>query len=241
MRTFYPELSGKGINVNVDARSPLEADGPLLAFYIQVSASDQSVVSPNPNPSSADRVRRLAAHFQFDGRDRGIFLIFANGSFLNDKKQQALAKLVDQHHDWSDTQMTDALSGAGAKYGPNQKEALLAQKIRSRLASRTKSPAIIPTFCFVGTCAYLGLITGSGLGASDELRTRGFVAACFGIRPQSSSVGRVFRTSEAFGQFTTGSFLRIFPSRKTITRFANCATSCSWVTSTIVKPLSFKF
>jgi hypothetical protein len=34
--------------------------------------------------------------------------------------------------------------------------------------------------------------------------------------------------------------LRIFPSRNTITRFANCATSCSCVTITIVKPLSFR-
>ena len=44
---------------------------------------------------------------------------------------------------------------------------------------------------------------------------------------QSSSVGNVFRTSVALGPLRTGSSLRIFPSRKTNTRFANCAMSCS--------------
>src|SRR5713101_1141875 len=57
---------------------------------------------------------------------------------------------------------------------------------------------------------------------------------------QSSRVGRVFRTSAALGRWTTGSSLRIRPSRKTSTRFAYCAMSCSCVTSTMVNPLSFK-
>jgi hypothetical protein len=128
MRAFYPEMSGKGINVDVQARYPLDADGPLFAFYIQVSASDQlGSIGVPPYPSSADRVGHLSAHFQFDGRDRRIFSIFANGSFLSDEKQQALAKLVDEHPEWSEAQMTDALSAAGAKFGPNQKEALLAR------------------------------------------------------------------------------------------------------------------
>jgi copper homeostasis protein CutC len=39
----------------------------------------------------------------------------------------------------------------------------------------------------------------------------------------------------------TGESLRIVPSRKTGTRFANCAMSSSWVTRTIVSPLSFRF
>jgi hypothetical protein len=130
MRALYPELGGKGINVDVQALYPFDADGPLLSFNIQVSASDQLgriVASLHPNPSSADRVGQLSAHFQFDGRDRRIFSIFANGSFLSDEKQHALTKLVDEHPEWSDAQMTDALLQAGAKFGPNQKEALLAR------------------------------------------------------------------------------------------------------------------
>jgi hypothetical protein len=58
---------------------------------------------------------------------------------------------------------------------------------------------------------------------------------------QSSSVGSTFKTSLARGLLATGSSLRIFPSRKTSTRLANCAMSCSWVTRTIVNPWSFKF
>jgi len=130
MRAFYPELSGKGIMMNVETQYPFDADGPLLAFYVQVSTSDQTnriVAAPYPNPSSADRVGQLSAHFQFDGRDHRIFSIFANGSFLNGEKQLALTKLVEEHPGWSDAQMTDALLAAGAKFGPSQKEALLAR------------------------------------------------------------------------------------------------------------------
>src|SRR6266571_3454542 len=57
-------------------------------------------------------------------------------------------------------------------------------------------------------------------------------------KAQSSRVGRVFRTSAALGRWSTGSSLRIRPSRKTSTRFAYCAMSCSCVTSTMVNPLS---
>jgi hypothetical protein len=57
---------------------------------------------------------------------------------------------------------------------------------------------------------------------------------------QSSSVGRTFKTSLARGLPTSGSSFRIFPSRNTSTRLANCAISCSWVTRTIVNPLSFR-
>ena len=129
MRAFYPELGGNGIMMDVEAQLPFDADGPLLSFYVQVSATDQSgrIASPHPNPSSADRVGQLSAHFQFDGRDHRIFSIFANGSFLNNEKQQAVTKLVDEHPEWSEGQMTDALSAAGAKFGPNQKGALLAR------------------------------------------------------------------------------------------------------------------
>ena len=58
---------------------------------------------------------------------------------------------------------------------------------------------------------------------------------------QSSSVGRTFKTSLARGLLATGSSFRIFPSRNTSTRLENCAMSCSWVTRTIVSPLSFRF
>jgi hypothetical protein len=57
--------------------------------------------------------------------------------------------------------------------------------------------------------------------------------------PQSSSVGKVLSTSCALGLLTTKSSLRIFPSRKTSSRLANCAMSCSCVTKTIVSPASF--
>src|SRR5260370_36431584 len=67
---------------------------------------------------------------------------------------------------------------------------------------------------------------------------RGVPRACQNARtcPQSSSVGSGFKTYEALGRFSTASSLRIFPSRNTITRFSNFATSSAWLTITIAKP-----
>jgi len=65
--------------------------------------------------------------------------------FLNDEKQHALTRLVDEHPEWSDAQMTDALSAAGAKFGPNQEETLLARlplkELESILGKIEMSPA----------------------------------------------------------------------------------------------------
>jgi len=130
MRILYPELSGRGVFMDVQAQYPFEADGPLLSFYISVSASDQMgriVAAPLPNPSSAEKVGHLSAHFQFDGRDQRILHLVASGALLNSEKEQALTKLVDDHPDWSETRMTDALSSAGAKFGPGQRDAILAR------------------------------------------------------------------------------------------------------------------
>jgi hypothetical protein len=72
-------------------------------------------------------------HFEFDLRDNRIDHIFSSGSFLNGEKQEALIKLVDEHPDWDEAKMTDALIDAGAKFGPNQKQALVAQLPTKRL------------------------------------------------------------------------------------------------------------
>ena len=130
MRAFYPELTRKSVTVDSLASLPFDVDGPPGAFSISVSESHPTEpirTSPSPNPSSADRVGHLSGRFQFDGRDHKIFSIFFSGSLANDEKQEALAKLVDAHPEWSDAQMTDALLQAGAKFGPNQKDALLAR------------------------------------------------------------------------------------------------------------------
>src|SRR5882724_319046 len=48
--------------------------------------------------------------------------------------------------------------------------ALWPKKIRIHLVLKTKSRATIPTFCFVGICACLGLTTGSVSGALDDFQ-----------------------------------------------------------------------
>jgi len=134
MRALYPELQDKDVTVQVGALQPFEADGPPAVFNIWISeVRPTEPVKTSPNLSSAERVGHLSVHFEFDPRDNRIDHIFSSGSFLNGEKQEALAKLVDEHPDWDEAKMTDALLAAGAKFGPNQKQSLLAQLPTKRL------------------------------------------------------------------------------------------------------------
>jgi hypothetical protein len=93
MRALYPDLKAKGANIDLQARYPLDADGPLLSFYIDQSAC--CVDSRSPNPSSADRVGQISARFQFDGRDRRIFSILPTVlSFMRKNKKYSRSSLM---------------------------------------------------------------------------------------------------------------------------------------------------
>jgi len=146
MRAFYPQLSQKGINVDVQSQYPFDADGPLLVFEVTVSEHDQEghiVAQPSSNPSSALRVGHLGVHFQFDARDQGILLMFAKGSLVNSDKLEALQKQMNEHSDWNESQMTKAIEASGAKFGPNAKEAVLARlpiKDLEALLGKIESP-----------------------------------------------------------------------------------------------------
>ena len=81
----------------------------------------------------------------------------------------------------------------------------------------------------------------SGFNTQWTLRSELLATCPCHLRPsQSSRAGRVFSTSLAIGRWLTGSSFRILPSRKMTTRFAKCAMSGSCVTSTIVRPCSFR-
>jgi hypothetical protein len=131
LHVFYPELKGKQVLMNVVARPVFDSDSLPPDFEIAVSELHPSEPirgsAPYTNPSSADVVGHLSTHFEFDRRDNGIHLVFASGTYVNDEKQQTLTKLVDEHPEWSAVQMTETLSASGAKFGSNQKEALLAR------------------------------------------------------------------------------------------------------------------
>jgi hypothetical protein len=155
MRVFYPELSGKSVVVDSFASMPFEADGPPASFQISVSdnpPTEPITAAPYPStPSSAQRVGHLSTHFQFDGRDGGLLHMFSSGLFVNGEKQEALKKLVDEHRDWSEAQMTDALATAGVKFGPNQKDAILAKfPVKEFEAAVGKIHIISASFTFRG-------------------------------------------------------------------------------------------
>jgi len=134
MRALYPELLEKGVTVQVGAFQPFEADRPSPVFDIWVSeVRPTEPIKASPNISSAERVGHLSTHYQFDPRDDQILWMTATGSFVNIEKYQALTNLVDEHPEWDETHMTQALTAAGAKFGPDQKQALLLKFPTSQL------------------------------------------------------------------------------------------------------------
>jgi len=123
---IYPELTGRKMRLDFVAHPYLESDTLPLGFDIGISE-----LRPTPpaqeQTSEADRVGHLNAHFQFDAKDHRIISIVASGSFVESERQENLNGLVDAHPDWSVAQMTEALLSAGARFGPDQKDALIAE------------------------------------------------------------------------------------------------------------------
>ena len=138
VRTFYPDLHGKGVTLDITSSVPFEAQNLATAFYVNVSERhfDEPIRGSGvPNPSSADRVGHLSTYFQYDGRDNQILYVFASGSFVNSEKLQSLTKLIDEHPNWSEAQMAEALVAAGGKFDPKNRDSVLARFPKNGLES----------------------------------------------------------------------------------------------------------
>jgi hypothetical protein len=134
MRALYPELTGRGVMLDFLSRPYLDFDSFPTTFDLAVSETP-----PSPPPlgtheeSDADRVGHLEVRFQFDARDHRFVYMFASGSLVATERLNALNKLVGEHPEWNDAQLTDAVSSAGAIFRPNQKEKILAKFPASEL------------------------------------------------------------------------------------------------------------
>lgn len=118
-------MTKQGVVLDFDSHPYLESDDFPTRFDIAIS--EVPPISPTQNRiSEADRVGHLGARFEFDARDHSFVSLFASGLFVNSDKQEDLNKLVDSHPEWSETQVTEALVSAGAKFGPGEKVKLLA-------------------------------------------------------------------------------------------------------------------
>ncbi len=134
VRALYPELAGKGIILDFASRPHLDSDNFPAVFDLAVSETPPSPLPPGTyEESDADRVGHLGARFQFDATDRRFISMEASGSLVATERQNVLNKLVEEHPEWTEAQMTDALLSSGAIFGPGQRERVLAKFPASQL------------------------------------------------------------------------------------------------------------
>jgi hypothetical protein len=110
---IYDETDLGGRPANPDVITPL---------VIQLYPSPHQAVVVGQPPPSQDIV--LAARFDFDLETHDLRRVWVSGPFV-DGRQEKLMKEVDAHPEWSDEQVVKALKAAGARFGPDDREAFL--------------------------------------------------------------------------------------------------------------------
>jgi hypothetical protein len=122
LRALYPGLHGVHAIIFDETdflnRSPQHPDAinPLAISLCK------SHVEPWDPPKASDPV--LGARFTFDSRTNLLRLLWISGPVVNGRLNNLILDL-NHHPDWSDTQVVKALKDAGAKYGPDDREAFL--------------------------------------------------------------------------------------------------------------------
>jgi hypothetical protein len=133
LRAIYPELQGEGLAVRYTVSDILDSSvvpevnqfsvsvtRTQLAPRIQSSASENS---PSTDLVGAHDVH-LSATFTFDN-DGQVVLFSANSRWPgNSEKNEVFRKLIESHPEWPDKKIIELMKAEGAKFGPDEKEAL---------------------------------------------------------------------------------------------------------------------
>jgi hypothetical protein len=124
LRTLYPGLPR--VRAMIDDETDLGGrpayPNVITPFVISLYPSPHQAVVVGQPPPSQDMV--LAALFDFDLETHDLRRVRVWGPFVTGR-QEELVKEVDAHQEWSDEQVVKALKAAGAKFGPDDREAFL--------------------------------------------------------------------------------------------------------------------
>jgi hypothetical protein len=126
LRALYPGLHH--VHVNIGYADELEAfpsgyPDVVHRFWINLSPSVMGL--PPWTPDLAKRAEPvLGASFEFDLEKRLLRKVWVSGPFV-DGRLDKLKKELDEHPDWPDSRLVEALKAAGAKYGPDDRVAFL--------------------------------------------------------------------------------------------------------------------
>ena len=126
LRALYPGL--KHVYVEIEDEHDLDdrpAANPDAINPFEINLYDHSRPEKPRGPEDTERpARLLSARFQFWVAKHELSALWVSGPFV-DGRLERLTMELDEHPDWPDARLVKALKAAGAKYGPDDREAFL--------------------------------------------------------------------------------------------------------------------
>ncbi len=132
LRSLYPGLASaypRGVHVEIEVEQdlfslPLDPDA-VYPSEIHLYASNYACDAEPKDPRCAEHPAPvLVSRFQFLAAGKGLRLLWAWGPFV-DGRLDKLKEDLDKHPEWPDARVVEALKGAGAKFGPDDKAEFL--------------------------------------------------------------------------------------------------------------------
>ena len=125
LRALYPETRDKNYIMNIAASTQFDYNWAFLSdLDVWIGPSDRRSGDTNP-PGHAywKKPQVLSALFQFRTSDQFVDQVSIQFVPL-ESKLEAVRAQVDTHQQWSDREVIAVLERAGAKFGPNNENAL---------------------------------------------------------------------------------------------------------------------
>jgi len=126
LRALYPGL--KHVHPEIEDDHDLDNRSPRYPDTVNPFAINLIQLSLTPPPNYPDFTKRpesiLWAHFDFDYERKQLVALWVSGPFVNGRLDK-LTKEINEHPEWSDARVVEALKAAGAKYGPDDRAAFL--------------------------------------------------------------------------------------------------------------------
>jgi hypothetical protein len=128
LQVFYPELFDKEHRITLAVTTPgNDAWLELGGVFFTVTSANVSPVNKliSPDPETTDHVI-LGGSFWLPPIEYGrVRELHAYSDAVHQRQREQLHDLVASHPEWSNTQIANALKQAGARFGPDDKEAFV--------------------------------------------------------------------------------------------------------------------